>query len=579
MGLTSALSIGRTALAAYQAALQVAGQNIANVATPGYTRTSADLSAISGPGLRVGQLGNGVQITGIRRNISEALQTRLRTAVSDLGSSAAEKSTMGRLESVLDPLGTSNLGSLLSEFFGAIGDLQNTPENTATRGIVINTAMTLVGRIRDMRGDLTRGIVINTAMTLVGRIRDMRGDLIAIRADLNTEIVNAVDRADELATAIASLNQQVTLAEAGSGGPASSLRDRRDQLLSELSELFNTTVREQPTGAVNVYIGNEALVQFGESFGINAVPRFKINNGPVEPTSGIVEGLITSRDVHNQSQFSRLDSLAAGLINEVNKVHSGGKGLVGYDTLTGLTGVLDSTVALSMADNGLAFVPQTGSFFIDLRDNGSGTIVRTQINIDLDGIGPDTTLDSLAADINANVANITATVLASGKLQLTAANGYTFSFGDDTSGALAALGINTFFSGKDSLDIGVNSLITGNNALLAAGTSDLPGDGSNATALVGVQDLAVASLGGVSLNDYYTATMATLAVSASAVNSADQAAQVIFDSLTVQRESISGVNLDEEAVALISFQRAYEGVARYMRVVDDMMQTLLTLVR
>ncbi len=569
MGLTSALGVGRTALAAYQAALQVAGQNIANVSTPGYTRTSADLSAIAGPGLRVGQLGNGVQITGIRRNVSEALQTRLRTAVSDLGSSTAEKSVMSRLESVLDPLGTSNLGSLLSEFFGSIGDLQNTPENTATRGIVINTAT-----------------------NLVERIRGIRGDLIAIRTDLNTEITNAVDRADELATAIASLNQQVTLAEAGSSGPASSLRDRRDQLLSEMSELFNTTVREQPTGAVNVYIGNEALVQFGESFGIkaemeldsatglySAVPRFKINNGPVHATSGIVEGLTTSRDVHNQDQFSRLDSLAAGLINEINKVHAGGKGLVGYDTLTGLSAVLDSTIALNTADNGLAFLPQTGSFFIDMKDNGSGTSVRTQINIDLDGIGPDTTLDSLAADINANVSNITATVLASGRLQLTAANGYKFSFGDDTSGALAALGVNTFFSGKDSLDIGISSLITGNNALLAAGASDLPGDGNNATAMVGVQDLAVASLGGVSLNEYYTATMANLAVSASAVNSADEAAKVIFDSLTVQRESISGVNLDEEAVALMSFQRAYEGVARYMRVVDDMMQTLLTLVR
>lgn len=569
MGLTSALGVGRTALAAYQAALQVAGQNIANVSTPGYTRTTADLSAIPGPGLRAGQLGNGVQITAIRRNISEALQTRLRKATSDLGSSSAEKSTMSRLESVLDPLGTSNLGSLLSEFFSAVSDLQNTPENTATRGIVINTGT-----------------------TLVERIRDIRGDLIAIRTDLNTEIENAVSRADELATAIASLNQQVTLAEAGSSGPASSLRDRRDQLLSELSQLFNTTVREQPTGAVNVYIGNEALVQFGTSFGIktemeldgatglySAVPRFKHNNGPVDASSGLVEGLTTSRDVHNQGQFSRLDSLAAGLINEINKVHSGGKGLVGIDTLTGLNAVFDSTIALNTADNGLAFLPQTGSFFIDMKDSGSGTSVRTQINIDLDGIGSDTTLDSLAADINANVPNMTATVLASGRLQLTAANGYSFTFADDTSGALAALGINTFFSGKDSLDIGINSMITGNGALLAAGTSGLPGDGSNATAMVGVQNLAVASLGGVSLNDYYTATMASLAVSASAVNSADEAANVIFDSLTAQRESISGVNLDEEAVALMSFQRAYEGVARYMNVVDEMMQTLLSLVR
>ena len=114
---------------------------------------------------------------------------------------------------------------------------------------------------------------------------------------------------------------------------------------------------------------------------------------------------------------------------------------------------------------------------------------------------------------------------------------------------------------------------------MAAGQSDFAGDGSNATALSGVQDLAVATLGGVSLNEYYNASMANVAVSSSAANSADEAARIIFDSLTVQRESISGVNLDEEAVAMITFQRAYEGAARYMRVVDEMMQTLLTLVR
>jgi flagellar hook-associated protein 1 FlgK len=57
------------------------------------------------------------------------------------------------------------------------------------------------------------------------------------------------------------------------------------------------------------------------------------------------------------------------------------------------------------------------------------------------------------------------------------------------------------------------------------------------------------------------------------------ASGIIFDSLTSQRESISGVNVDEEAVSLISFQRGFEGAARYMNVVDEMLQTLLGLLR
>ncbi|MCG8404320.1 MAG: flagellar hook-associated protein FlgK [Phycisphaerales bacterium] len=567
MGLTSALGVGRTALAAYQAALQVAGQNIANVATPGYTRTRADLSAIPGAGLSVGQLGRGVQITSIRRSISETLQSRLRTAISDKESAGTERNSLNRIESLFDPLGDRNLGSLLSEFFASLGDLQNNPDNIATRGIVISTAS-----------------------SLTQRIGDIRGDLIGLRDEINREIETITLRADQITTQIAELNGEITLAESGSAGPAAALRDQRDQLLSELSEYFAISVREQPGGAVNVYIGNESVVQFGTSFGLKttqeldtngltiSVVRFQLNDGPVTAKGGLVEGLITSRDVHNFSRFAELDSLSGALIHEINKVHSGGRGLEDFSDLTGLTEVLDSSLALNTPDNGIPFLPQTGSFFIDVKDS-SGTVVRTQVNIDLDGIGADTTLDSLAADITANVPNLTATVTANGKLQLTADNGFTFAFADDTSGVLASLGLNTFFAGKDSLDIEVNPLLVNNSALLAAAQSDFAGDGSNATALVAVQDSAIASLSGASLNEFYNSAMANIAVSSSAATSATEAAEIIFESLTVQRESISGVNLDEEAVALISFQRAYEGAARYMRVVDEMLQTLLTLVR
>src|SRR6185295_6781225 len=111
MGLSAALGIGQTALAAYQAALQVVGQNIANAATPGYTRTSADLIAVPGVGLRGGQLGNGVFLSGVRRNISESLQARLRFASSDVQSADAQRSGLDRIEGIFDPLGDSNLGA------------------------------------------------------------------------------------------------------------------------------------------------------------------------------------------------------------------------------------------------------------------------------------------------------------------------------------------------------------------------------------------------------------------------------------------------------------------------------------
>lgn len=573
MGLTSALNVGQNALAAYQAALQITGQNIANVGTPGYSRNTVHLGAIAGPNLRVGQLGYGVRVAAIGRAVSESLNARLRGATSDKSSATAQRDGLSRLETIFDPLGDSNLGSLLSEFFSSISDLQATPDSIASRGIVVNSA--------------TR---------LTQRVQQIRTDILNQRNDINRDIQTSVESADRIAGEIATLNQQITIGEAG-GGVASTLRDQRDQKLSDLSDILDITVREQPNGAVNIYVGNESLVQFGDSFGLSSevVPgedglptveiRLKLNNGPITPSSGSIAGLVRTRDTDLKSQLDRLDTLASTLVNEFNKIHAGGQGLAAFTSLTGAENTLDSTLPLNTADNGLGFLPQTGSFFINVRDAVTGAVVATrQINIDLDGIGSDTTLDSLAADITANVPNVTATVLGNGKLQLTSDAGYSFTFLDDTSGTLAALGLNTFFTGSSSLDISVNPVVSGNTNYLAAARpvdnpSFLAGDNANAILLANLQDSAIAAIGGASLNQYYNSSMAELAVSSSAAKGTEQAAGVIFDSLTVQRESISGVNLDEEAVNLIQYQRAYEGSARYMQVVDEMLQTLLGLLR
>ena len=567
MGLTASLSIGRTALTAYQAALAAVGNNLANAATPGYSRLSARLTAIAGPAFGTeGQLGGGVRMASVKRNVSESLQARLRTATSDKESASTEQSSLDRVEGVFNPLGDMNLGTLLGDFFTAWGNLQNNPENIAARGVVINAAGTLTEKIRHDRGELEK-----------------------LQTDLNTQIVEATREADEIATKIADLNTQIVTAEGGTGGSASALRDQRDQLLGDLSKLFGITVCEQPSGAINVYVGNEPLVQYGQSFGLKTdteldsnglaktVVRLVQNDGLIRVTGGSVEGLMTTRDSHVAEQLDRLDTLAAALIREVNTIHASGRGLEGFSSLTSQTAVLDPAAALSDTDNGLAFVPKTGSFFIDVKDATTGATVRTQIHVDLDGIGTDSTLNSVAADINANVAGVTATVLADGRLQLTAAAGGTFSFADDTSGFLASMGLNAFLSGTDSADIDVSDLVSANPALVAAARSDSVGDGSNATAMATLQGQAVSSLGGASLNDYYTTTMANLAVKQSGARSAAEASGIIFDSLTAQRESLSGVNTDEEAIAMVSYQRAYQGAARYLTVVDEMMQTLLAL--
>lgn len=570
MGLTtSALQIGRSALLSYQSALQIAGNNIANVGNPDYTRQSAALVALPGQPGTTYSLGNGVTLGAIRRNISEAVEARLRLAVSDRASADAERSGLLRLESAINLLGDTNLGTQIESFFNAFAALQNSPDDLAARQLVI-----------------TQGQRISEA------VRRQRSDFLAIRDDAITEIENVVVRADAIASEIAALNVQIVAAEAGAGSPSGPLRDQRDALLRELADVLPVTVREQPSGAINVYIGSEPLVQAGTSAGLETERttdangfatievRFKSNRHLVSLSSGRLEGLAVTLDQHSTTQLLRLDQVAQAIIREVNRVHASGQGLRGFASLTGAGRVADANVALNSAAAGLAFPPRSGTFFIDVKDPTSGAVTRTQIHVDLDGIGaPDTTLGSLAADISANVPGVTATVQPDGTLRLTASGGATFTFADDTSDVLAALGLNTFFTGADSTDVAVNPLIASNPDFVASALTGLPGDGDNAGRLAGIVSKALDALGGASIAEFQNASATIQAVGSSAAGNALTASEAILSSLQAQREGVAGVNLDEETVRLITYQRGFQGAARYLTVVDEMLQTLLGLVR
>src|SRR5262249_16909988 len=155
---------------------------------------------------------------------------------------------------------------------------------------------------------------------------------------------------------------------------------------------------------------------------------------------------------------------------------------------------------------------------------------RYQIDVDLDGLnGNDTTLNSLAAQITAQTSGaVTATVQPDGRLALAAAQGSTFTFADDRSNVLAALGLNTFFSGKDASDISVNSLIASSPSLIAAASDGLAGDGSNAGSLASLTDFSVASLGNLTLSGYFQGSVTQAAVDAnSAKNTLDASDTVL----------------------------------------------------
>jgi flagellar hook-associated protein 1 FlgK len=213
-------------------------------------------------------------------------------------------------------------------------------------------------------------------------------------------------------------------------------------------------------------------------------------------------------------------------------------------------------------------------------------VVAYQIEVDLDGTADDTTLESLVADINATVEGVTAGIAAGNRLQIEADSGFSFTFGhdgerfrEDTSKVLAALGINTFFDGLSAADIQVNELLTAFPSLLAAATVNLDGDGSNAGRLAGVGQAVSEQLGGSSVTEYYARMANAVAVAGGSALDDVEADGAVLSALQLQKESISGVNLDEEALQLLKFERAYQGAARYVTTVDRLLMELIALVR
>ncbi|MBN1341934.1 MAG: flagellar hook-associated protein FlgK [Phycisphaerae bacterium] len=565
----SALQIGKSALLAYQSSLQVVSNNIANLGSEGYSRQSPNLTPLSGVYENGGYTSGGVALSSVRRNVDEALNVRLRMALSDQESASAQYTALSELESLFNSLSDVDLSSQLNEFFGAWSDLQNTPEEPGVRSIVLAQGEALAEGFQ------------RTTQLLANE-----------HESLNSQIEQTLGRINEIAADVADLNLQVVAAEAKGGQSASMLRDQRSNLLSELSELVTVQVHEQPDGGVNVYVGNEPIVQ--RSFYremtttreiVNghetAIVRWQDNNKQISPWGGKLEGLMTARDAHVVGQMDYLDDLAVALISDVNRIHASGQGLEGYNSLTGSYDVLDATVALNTADNGLTYLPDNGSFTITVAD-GTNQAKTIRIDVDLDGIGADTTLASLAANITATAAaegvNLTATATPDNRLRIDAGPGETFTFGDDTSGVLGALGLNTFFAGENAASIRLDDGIIGKPKLVAAGQSPNSGDGSNAGLIA---ELATAESrylnSGQSLLDRYNAVMGDLAVTTAAAKNAVEASDVIRGSLTAQWESVSGVNLDEETLMLMRYQRAFQGAARIVSVVDELIQQLLAM--
>jgi flagellar hook-associated protein 1 FlgK len=566
MSLISTLNIGKSALAVHQAAIQTTGNNISNAGNADYTRQVVGMSPSRDQMVQQGVFaGTGVQLDSIKRQIDDALNGRLRGAVSDDQSAQTTQQWLGQVESVFNELSDSDLSTQLSAFFNSWSNLANKPQDIGLRQIVITGGETVANWLQDVRQKLT-----------------------SLQKAVDDRVPPMVEKADALASQIAELNNQITTAEAGSG-EAGGLRDQRDASIKQLAQLVDISSVDQANGQVNIYIGNEPLVMGTNNRGlklvigqVNGQPvpeiRFKQNLGTVAVGGGELGGLLKSRDAIT-GVITNLDNIANALIFDLNRVHAAGQGLQGFSSSTATNIVEDATVALNDPKTGLANPPTNGSFVVHVKDKQTGLVTSTLVQVDLDGAnGNDTTLNGLTTTLD-GIAGVDASVSA-GKLTVAADSAAVeISFSQDSSGALAALGMNTFFAGRDARDIAVNAALKGNPQLLAAAKNGNAGDNQTARLIAGLESQPSAAFNGQSIKDRYQAMVNEIGTTAAGAKADADASTAVLQTLEAQREAISGVSLDEEAVNLIREQRAFQGAARLITAVNEMMDVVLNMAR
>lgn len=465
MSILATLSIAAQSLKAQQLAIQTTGHNLANAATPGFSRQTVDFVSAY-PSFEGGvTLGQGVNVAGIQRVVDRFSEAELL----DLhGSSAYADAQSQALKSIEDAFPTSGgVDAALSQFFGTVADLANNPAGTAER-------ISLIGK----------------ANALGQSLAQTRQILGSEQKNLDQNLQGAAQQVNSLVAQIAGLNVQISSTEVA-GQPANDLRDQRQTLLQQLTKLTGATVREDTTGQVTANVGGLLLVGGNRyatlktdtlnSAGLHVLTYQSPDGTSLDASSlfnqGEIGSLLNLRDSQLPGSIDRLDQFAKTLVDQVNTQHA-----LGFD-LTGAAG---------------------GNFFAPL---------------------------------------------------------------SATAGAAA--------------NVQVDSAIVADPRRIAAAADAgaIPGDNRNAQALANLQSTTFAALGGLTLQDHFLSLVGD--VGSQAQTAANQASfqQALLTQTQARRESVSGVNIDEEMTKLIQFQRAFESSSMLVRTADQMYQSLIEMVR
>jgi flagellar hook-associated protein 1 FlgK len=634
------LSTSVSGLLAFQRAIDATSQNISNVSTPGYSRQRVDLAARPAQMYANGWVGNGVQVNTTARVYDEMLADQVRVASSSFSSLDQYTTFMNRVNDMFSNT-TTGLTPSLQKFANAMQDVANNPTNSSSRQVLLSEANGLVDRLQSYNtqlSELSKNIETSITgeaseiSTLSKGIADLNDQIAAALARTNQPPNDLLDQRDMLIDKLAT-HVDITTVQQSDGQMNVFIGSGQPLVVGKnASSIVATTDPYDPTrhtiglaGPGGTPVDVTANISGGSLGG-----AMSFRSEVLDPTRNALGRIsIVLADTINDQHRAGIDLNGnAG----TNLFAVGGVGVAAHGSNTGtglptVTRVDDTQLTTSdyiLQKTAAANPPTTTTDTWSLRDAATGAIVTMT--------GTGTAADPFMADGLSIVVPGTAAVGDRFEIQPTrsAPTGLGVLITDPgkiaaaapirTAAATANTGTGTISAGSvvDATDPNLRTTSTLqflsattysiNGAGVFTYTPDQPitingasvtisgapntgdtftisdnaggtGDNRNILALADSLSKPVIENGTTSLNDATSRLVGQIGSQARQVQASRDAQQIVQQEASDARDSVSGVNLDEEAANLIKYQQAYQAAAQMIQVASSLFDSILAAVR
>lgn len=611
------IEIGKRSLMAHSTQISTAGHNISNADTEGYSRQRVNVRAFDPlyrPDLEraqvAGQIGQGTDVESITRVRDELLDSRIVGQTNVESYWATREKYYAMIESVYNEPEEISVRGNMDKFWQGWQELSVYPDSDAARQAVVTRGQTLTDSIR----------------------QQFRG-LSEIGKQIDGDIEATVRQVNDISSQIAAVNGEIVRSRAMGDNP-NDLMDRRDLLVEKLANLINVTVDRKDPDEFMVHTDGQVIVQGSLARQIKSVPQID-NNGygklvwtdtgiDAQFHGGTLGALIELRDKDIRSEVQSLNTMTLNFADLVNDVH---RNAVGKNNVTGLDffvqhdfventngnydrngdGVEDSSYVFRMTGkNALRPQEQIGL-------EGTMTFNGASGNVNVSYYASDTVTDVVNRinDSNAEVkayldrnSNLVLKATSSASMEnpdfvirhvedsgmfLTGYSGilaqsgeggaYDFNRADAvTSLDGAQFAVSPVMSPADYME--VNPAVTGDVRSVAAafantiGDAD-PGDARAAVEIAAMRNTKVMIGTGRTFDDYFAESVTNVGLKGEQAQNQLASQNKIMDDLRSLRDSISGVNIDEELADIIKFQHGYNAAAKFVTVQEELLDTLI----